>query len=168
MGFYDPCPGDPKLLLVEYTFHGRKYKVENAVTSSYLPPCGKCFFYEQIFLTAWFVDRSWWMTMRRCWYHKISINFETVPECKAASKRFWVTIADSCLLPFCSLFWWAISVFSYSLMRPVCCIHMWICATSMAYTPTAANNLQPVIFPKKKKRTVSQDDDASCLLLNMA
>ncbi|CAN6310529.1 unnamed protein product [Urochloa humidicola] len=27
MGFYDPCPGDPKLLLVEYTFHGRKYKV---------------------------------------------------------------------------------------------------------------------------------------------
>jgi len=30
MGFYDPCPGDPKLLLVEYTFHGRKYKVENA------------------------------------------------------------------------------------------------------------------------------------------
>uniref|UniRef100_A0A0D9XLC0 J domain-containing protein n=1 Tax=Leersia perrieri TaxID=77586 RepID=A0A0D9XLC0_9ORYZ len=29
MGFYDPCPGDLKLLLVEYTFHGRKYKVEN-------------------------------------------------------------------------------------------------------------------------------------------
>lgn len=27
MGFYDPCPGDPKLLLVEYTFYGRKYKV---------------------------------------------------------------------------------------------------------------------------------------------
>ncbi|EAZ16633.1 hypothetical protein OsJ_32105 [Oryza sativa Japonica Group] len=27
MGFYDPCPGDPKLLLVEYTFHGQKYKV---------------------------------------------------------------------------------------------------------------------------------------------
>lgn len=27
MGFYDPCPGDPKLLLVEYTFHGHKYKV---------------------------------------------------------------------------------------------------------------------------------------------
>ncbi|KAL6906536.1 hypothetical protein ACP4OV_004137 [Aristida adscensionis] len=27
MGFYDPCPGDPKLLLVEYTFHGRRYKV---------------------------------------------------------------------------------------------------------------------------------------------
>ncbi|KAK3156876.1 hypothetical protein QOZ80_2AG0113240 [Eleusine coracana subsp. coracana] len=26
MGFYDPCPGDPKLLVVEYTFHGRKYK----------------------------------------------------------------------------------------------------------------------------------------------
>ncbi|XP_047093491.1 chaperone protein dnaJ 13 [Lolium rigidum] len=27
MGFYDPCPGDPKLLLVEYTFHGQQYKV---------------------------------------------------------------------------------------------------------------------------------------------
>uniref|UniRef100_M8CQQ4 Chaperone protein dnaJ 13 n=1 Tax=Aegilops tauschii TaxID=37682 RepID=M8CQQ4_AEGTA len=27
MGFYDPCPGDPKLLLVEYIFHGRQYKV---------------------------------------------------------------------------------------------------------------------------------------------
>lgn len=27
MGFYDPCPGDPKLLLVEYMFHGRQYKV---------------------------------------------------------------------------------------------------------------------------------------------
>ncbi|KAG8092207.1 hypothetical protein GUJ93_ZPchr0012g20140 [Zizania palustris] len=27
MGFYDPCPGDPKLVLVEYTFHGRKHKV---------------------------------------------------------------------------------------------------------------------------------------------
>ncbi|GJN19835.1 hypothetical protein PR202_gb07146 [Eleusine coracana subsp. coracana] len=26
MGFYDPCPGDPKILVVEYTFHGRKYK----------------------------------------------------------------------------------------------------------------------------------------------
>ncbi|KAL5225529.1 hypothetical protein ABZP36_012168 [Zizania latifolia] len=26
MGFYDPCPGDPKLLLVEYTFRGRKHK----------------------------------------------------------------------------------------------------------------------------------------------
>jgi len=32
MGFYDPCPGDPKLLLVEYTFHGRKYKVDTAIT----------------------------------------------------------------------------------------------------------------------------------------
>ncbi|KAM0883455.1 hypothetical protein ACQ4PT_031641 [Festuca glaucescens] len=27
MGFYDPCPGDPKLLLVEYMFHGQQYKV---------------------------------------------------------------------------------------------------------------------------------------------
>uniref|UniRef100_A0ACD5TN96 Uncharacterized protein n=1 Tax=Avena sativa TaxID=4498 RepID=A0ACD5TN96_AVESA len=27
MGFYDPCPGDPKLLLVEYTYHGQQYKV---------------------------------------------------------------------------------------------------------------------------------------------
>jgi DnaJ family protein C protein 11 len=27
MGFYDPCPEDPKLLLVEYTFHGQQYKV---------------------------------------------------------------------------------------------------------------------------------------------
>ncbi|CAM0956533.1 unnamed protein product [Alopecurus aequalis] len=27
MGFYDPCPGDPKLLLVEYTFHGQQYMV---------------------------------------------------------------------------------------------------------------------------------------------
>jgi hypothetical protein len=32
MGFYDPCPGDPKLLLVEYTFHGRKYKVDTSIT----------------------------------------------------------------------------------------------------------------------------------------
>jgi hypothetical protein len=63
MGFYDPCPGEPKLLLVEYTFHGRKYKVENA-TLAYVPSCPKK--KEQNFLTAWFVDRSWWMTMRRC------------------------------------------------------------------------------------------------------
>uniref|UniRef100_A0ACD5U5T1 Uncharacterized protein n=1 Tax=Avena sativa TaxID=4498 RepID=A0ACD5U5T1_AVESA len=27
MGFYDPCPGDPKLLLVEYMYHGQQYKV---------------------------------------------------------------------------------------------------------------------------------------------
>lgn len=44
MGFYDPCPGDPKLLLVEYTFHGRKYKVETAVTSPYVPSSRKYYF----------------------------------------------------------------------------------------------------------------------------
>ncbi|KAK9698786.1 hypothetical protein RND81_08G131300 [Saponaria officinalis] len=27
MGFCDPCPGEPKKLLVEYTYHGRNYKV---------------------------------------------------------------------------------------------------------------------------------------------
>jgi hypothetical protein len=56
MGFYDPCPGDPKLLLVEYTFHGHKYKVGNAVTLPYVPACDKrrkfFFFHEQVFLTA--------------------------------------------------------------------------------------------------------------------
>jgi DnaJ family protein C protein 11 len=46
MGFYDPCPGDPKLLLVEYTFHGRKYKVKIPiayhVTTIFFPICTKC------------------------------------------------------------------------------------------------------------------------------
>jgi Domain of unknown function (DUF3395) len=27
MGFCDPCPGEPKQLLVEYTFNGQNYKV---------------------------------------------------------------------------------------------------------------------------------------------
>jgi hypothetical protein len=35
MGFYDPCPGDPKLLVVEYTFHGWKYKVDRTVILPY-------------------------------------------------------------------------------------------------------------------------------------
>lgn len=33
MGLYDLCPGDPKLLLVEYTFRGQKYKIENNLAS---------------------------------------------------------------------------------------------------------------------------------------
>lgn len=28
MGFCDPCPGEPKQLLVEYTFNGQNYKVK--------------------------------------------------------------------------------------------------------------------------------------------
>lgn len=27
MGFCDPCPGEPKQLLVEYMFSGQKYRV---------------------------------------------------------------------------------------------------------------------------------------------
>lgn len=54
MGFYDPCPGDPKLLLVEYTFHGRKYKVEIPITHLVT-----AIFLWKVVLTVWFVDRSW-------------------------------------------------------------------------------------------------------------
>ncbi|KQJ97382.1 chaperone protein dnaJ 13 [Brachypodium distachyon] len=38
MGFYDPCPGDPKLLLVEYTFHGQQYKATADDYSALLIP----------------------------------------------------------------------------------------------------------------------------------
>jgi hypothetical protein len=105
MGFYDPCPGDPKLLLVEYTFHGHKYKVGNAVTLPYVPACDKrrkfFFFHEQVFLTACLL----------CWqvmvddYEALLIpqdihQFWTVPDVKATSKRFWVISSLSHI--FCS------------------------------------------------------------------